>query len=44
VQQWERKYGRIHPGAWMLLARLVRRTDPEHYINLKEDGLTLLDS
>ena len=39
VQQWERKYGRIPAGAWMLLRTgWSARTDPNQYINLQEDG------
>jgi kynurenine formamidase len=39
VKKWEKKYGRISPGAWVLLRTdWSKRTDPEDYINLKEDG------
>jgi kynurenine formamidase len=39
VQQWERTYGRIPAGAWMLLRTgWSARTDPKQYINLQDDG------
>jgi len=39
VRKWEEQYGRIPPGAWVLLRTdWSKRTDPKEYINVKEDG------
>src|SRR6266851_6428545 len=39
VKKWEKKYGRISSGAWVLLRTdWSKRADPKDYINLKEDG------
>jgi kynurenine formamidase len=39
VQQWERSYGKIPQGAWLLLrTEWSKRTDPKEYINATEDG------
>ncbi len=39
VREWEKRYGRISGGAWVLLRTgWSRRTDAREYINLKDDG------
>ena len=39
VQQWERSYGKIPAGAWLLLRTgWSERTNPKEYINAAEDG------
>jgi len=39
VRSWEKQYGRIPAGAWVLLRTAwSKRTNPEDYINRKEDG------
>lgn len=39
VKKWEKKYGHIPPGAWVLLrTNWSKRANPKEYINSKEDG------
>ncbi|MGC2773148.1 MAG: cyclase family protein, partial [Candidatus Sulfotelmatobacter sp.] len=39
IGEWEDKHGIIPAGAWVLLRTdWSKRTDPEDYINLKENG------
>ena len=39
LEAWERKNGRIPPGAWVLLRTgWSRRTDPEEFLNVRADG------
>jgi kynurenine formamidase len=39
VRQWEKQYGQIPPGAWVLLRTdWSKRKDPKDYINLKDNG------
>jgi kynurenine formamidase len=39
IQQWEKRYGLIPAGAWVLLRTdWSKRKDPREYINLKEGG------
>jgi kynurenine formamidase len=39
VEAWERKYGRIPPGAWVLLRTgWSHRTDPASFLNAGPDG------
>jgi kynurenine formamidase len=39
VREWEEQYGRIPPGAWVLLRTdWSKREDAKDYINLQEDG------
>jgi kynurenine formamidase len=39
IRQWEKQYGLIPSGAWVLLRTdWSKRKDTKHYINLKEDG------
>lgn len=39
IEAWEAEHGRIPPGAWVLLRTgWSRRTDPEAFLNVGEDG------
>jgi len=39
IAQWEKQYGRIPPGAWVLLRTdWSKRKDPKEYINAKDNG------
>ncbi len=39
VKAWEDQHGKIRPGSWVLFRTgWSRRTDPEDFLNIKEDG------
>lgn len=39
IRSWEAEHGRIPPGAWVLLRTdWSRRTDPDEFLNVGEDG------
>ncbi len=39
IREWEAQHGRIPSGAWVLLRTgWAQRTNPDEYINLREDG------
>ncbi len=39
IRSWEAEYARIPPGAWVLLRTdWSRRTDPDEFLNVGEDG------